>query len=133
MAVPRKQPAARAAVRKAAKPEASWVALFDEDGVLIGITDPKNITPVSNGKAKPKTAPAPTADLTPVPPGEVGTPADAVGKSRDVKRRADAVRELRKGLYTGTDPVAQNRLAEDMNAAAITVFQKIHPGPPTRR
>ena len=146
------------------------IAVYDESGKLIGvIMDPSKMTMLDDG--------SPDLDLTPVPPGEVGTPADAVGKSWEAKRqwssdtrtaaeqaatgadmttsaltafsrywaertpgeavdvakRADAVLALRKGLYGGTDPVAQNRLAEGMNAAAITVFRQIRSAPPTGR
>lgn len=69
-------------------------AVFDQDGNLIGIVDPADITPVS-GAGKPKAADAPAegdakpasegepakpadaADMTPAPSAEAGTPADA--------------------------------------------------------
>jgi hypothetical protein len=68
-------------------------AVFDEEGNLVGIVDPADITPVSgaggssgddsggdDGDAA--AAPAPAADdMTPQPPADAGTPADAVGKA----------------------------------------------------
>jgi hypothetical protein len=60
-------------------------AVFDQDGDLIGIVDPDAIMPVTGAGAKPSgdaATPAPDAgDMTPQPPAEAGTPADAVGKS----------------------------------------------------
>jgi hypothetical protein len=61
-------------------------AVFDAGGNLDGIVDPADITPVAGagGGAEPEPAPAAGAspdDLTPQPPAEAGTPADAVGKA----------------------------------------------------
>jgi hypothetical protein len=61
-------------------------AVFDQDGDLIGIVDPDAIQPVTGAGAKPAddgTAddPAAAADMTPQPPADAGTPADAVGKA----------------------------------------------------
>ena len=65
-------------------------AVFDEDGNLVGIVDPADITPVSGagggsgGDAQPDPAPAPAADDTqPQPPADAGVAADAVGKAAD--------------------------------------------------
>jgi hypothetical protein len=63
-------------------------AVFDEDGDLIGIVDPADITPVSgtgggkSGGADDAPAPAPAADdMQPQPPADAGVAADAVGKA----------------------------------------------------
>jgi hypothetical protein len=60
-------------------------AVFDEKGNLVGIVDPADITPVSGAGGSPDEDPAPaggtsadTSDMTPQPPAETGTPADAV-------------------------------------------------------
>jgi hypothetical protein len=72
-------------------------AVFNEDGDLVGIVDPADITPVAGAgggssdddgddgmQAGPAAAAAPAADdMTPQPPAEAGTPADAVGKAAD--------------------------------------------------
>jgi hypothetical protein len=75
-------------------------AVFDEDGNLVGIVDPADITPVAGAgggssdddsdgdgdgmQAGPAAAAAPAADdMTPQPPADAGTPADAVGKAAD--------------------------------------------------
>lgn len=63
-------------------------AVFDEDGDLIGIVDPADITPVSgtgggkSGDADDAPAPVPAADdMQPQPPADAGVAADAVGKA----------------------------------------------------
>ena len=59
-------------------------AVFDQDGDLIGIVDPDAIQPVTGAGAKPAAgdsgddATADGSDMTPQPPAETGTPADAV-------------------------------------------------------
>jgi hypothetical protein len=65
-------------------------AVFDEDGNLVGIVDPADITPVAgagpkadsadmDGDGTEAAAPADAAtDMTPAPAAETGTPADAV-------------------------------------------------------
>ena len=69
-------------------------AVFDEKGNLVGIVDPSDITPVSGAggsssddgdgmQAGPAAAAAPADDMTPQPPAEAGTPADAVGKAAE--------------------------------------------------
>jgi hypothetical protein len=74
----------------------AMMAVFDQDGNLIGIVDPSEITPVQ-GAAKPKDAdpakpaddpakPADPADLTPAPSADAGTPAD--GSDDDVAKSA---------------------------------------------
>jgi hypothetical protein len=64
-------------------------AVFDQDGDLVGVCDPADITPVSGTGAKKDDdddgddgeAPAPDAgDLTPQPAAEAGTPAATVAK-----------------------------------------------------
>lgn len=114
MAVRSKVSPAQALVRKAAKPDESWVALYDENGQLLGITDPKNITPVANGTAaaaKPKAAPAKDAAAPAAAPQAAAVP-EAVQK----QRRTAA---LKKALYGGGTTEEQNRIAEELNAAAI--------------
>jgi hypothetical protein len=87
-------PAEPAVVTKAdaPPPKASMQAVFDQNGNLVGIVDPTDITPVSGagtdasddgGAAAPEpeaAAPAPAADpsdLAPAPAADAGTPADA--------------------------------------------------------
>ncbi len=76
--------------------KAAMQAVFDEDGNLVGIVDPADITPVAgagggsgdsdDGGAQPGPAAAAApdpGDMTPQPPADAGTPADAVGKAAD--------------------------------------------------
>lgn len=66
-------------------------AVFDENGNLVGIVDPADITPVAGaGGGKPddgdgmQDGPAADADdMTPQPPADAGTPADQVGKAAE--------------------------------------------------
>jgi len=71
-------------------------AVFDENGNLVGIVDPADITPVAGAgggssddgdgdmQPGPAAAAAPAAgDMTPQPSADAGTPADAVGKAAD--------------------------------------------------
>ena len=64
--------------------------VYNQDGALIGIVDPDDITPVANSEAKPDEAPAPDApepapadagDMTPMPAADAGTPAGDVAKA----------------------------------------------------
>jgi len=81
-----------------APPKTAMQAVFDEDGNLVGIVDPADITPVAGAgggssdsdgdgdgmQAGPAAAAAPAdGDMTPQPPADAGTPADAVGKAAD--------------------------------------------------
>lgn len=82
-------------VAKADGEKTPMTVVYDQKGRLIGIVDPTDITPVANSEAEPDDAPpadapvvdagdgdaAPadgSADMTPAPAGDVGTPADAV-------------------------------------------------------
>jgi hypothetical protein len=69
-------------------------AVFDEDGNLVGIVDPADITPVAGAGGStgddPEPEPGPAAaaapdpaDMTPQPPADAGIPADQVGKAAD--------------------------------------------------
>jgi hypothetical protein len=95
-------------VRKADKK--ALAAAYDQTGKLIGLVDPDEITPIADLSA-------PEEDLDPVPAGEVGTPADEVGKRASV---------LKKSVYRSTDVAEQNRVAEHLNAAAIAGLRIIH-------
>jgi hypothetical protein len=89
------QPVAKADGDDAEKPKMQ--AVFGQDGDLIGVVDPDAITPVAGAaspaagdgdadgmQAGPAAAAAPDADdMTPQPPADAGTPADAVGKAAD--------------------------------------------------
>ncbi len=82
--------------------EKQMVAVYDANGDLVGIVDAERITPVAGAK---KTAPeevgddagsddtpaaeAPPTDLTPAPPAEVGTPADAVTDDAAMTKNTD--------------------------------------------
>lgn len=97
------------AASDAPAPKVPMQAVFDADGTLVGIVDPSDITPVSgagkaagddgDGDTPDADADAPAADdaapaadgsaapaadpgdMTPQPPADAGTPADAVGKA----------------------------------------------------
>ncbi|NUP47544.1 MAG: hypothetical protein HOW97_09575 [Catenulispora sp.] len=73
-------------VGKADEGKTPMVAVYDAKGKLVGIVDPGEITPISGADASDESddgssaeddAPD-TSDLTPAPPAEAGTPADAV-------------------------------------------------------
>jgi hypothetical protein len=103
-------------------------AVFDEQGNLVGIVDPADITPVSGAGAKgddtdPAADAAPAADdtsMTPQPPAETGTPADAVDDDGTVTKEAQDTITVSKGelrsiisdLVTGA--VGARETAEDV-------------------
>jgi hypothetical protein len=70
-------------------------AVFDENGDLIGVVDPSAIQPVAGagGKAADDgaddAAAADDSDMTPAPPAETGTPADAVTPDSTVAKSSD--------------------------------------------
>ncbi len=99
-------------VRKADKPVA---VVYDQKGRLIGLVDPDKIVRVADLSAS-------ETDLDPVPPAEVGTPADGVAKSRA------AVAALRKRMHTSPDVAEQERIAEALAAAAVRGLRIIHHG-----
>lgn len=85
------KPVAGQAVTDMAKADGEktpMVVVYDQKGRLIGIVDPGDVTPVANSEAdaddmddaEPAAddAAPETTDLTPEPPAEAGTPADAV-------------------------------------------------------
>ena len=84
---------AESVVQRVAKADAdggkvTMQAVFDENGNLVGIVDPADITPVAGAGGKPDATDAPDAapaadasDMTPQPPAEAGTPADDVAKA----------------------------------------------------
>lgn len=122
---PRKtiRPVTRALISKA-KPDESWVALYDENGTLIGIADPKNITPISDSgtsappkqQAAPKTAPA-------------KAPAPAAAQQPDEMAKQRGVAELRKGLMAPRLASENDALAAQMGVAAERVLREIHKRP----
>lgn len=108
-------------VTKADGEKPQMVAVYDSNGNLVGVCDPADITAVQGAKPKgdgsEEAEPAPvepaaeaTPDLTPAPPAEVGTPADAVpddvNKTSNIdtdtvaKALAAAVKEHLAGLVT---------------------------------
>lgn len=87
-------------VGKADGEKTPMVVVYDQKGRLIGIVDPTDVTPVANSEADTDdmddadstgddTADAApqTTDLTPEPPAEAGTPADAVTDDEAVTKR----------------------------------------------
>lgn len=152
-----RKPQLRLAVKKA-KPAADWVALYSQDGRLIGICPPDAITPVSDGGGtatampKPKTAAAKTANQEPGMPkptpsdeatsaaGEepaMGTrpakPKPAAGQPVTDAERQEEIAKLRKGLGGVGLAADHDRLAAEMGAAAGRVFAQIRRGRPTVR
>jgi hypothetical protein len=103
------------------KPE--MVAVFNANGKLVGIVDPSKITPVSGADADtgaddttddPADAAAPqTPDLTPEPPAEAGTPADAVPTDDDA---------VTKNTDTPSEDVLKSTV-EATVAAALAQYQ----------
>ena len=114
----------RAAVRKA-KPDETWIAAYDQNGKLIGIVDPKKLTPLSDDaddetQADPATAPKAAAVPAPTPDQE------AMAKQRQVVA-------LRKGLNAPGLAADNDRRAAQMGAAAWQVLAAIHDRPAPRR
>lgn len=73
-------------IAKADGDKKAMCVVYSQDGKLMGICDPDDITPVANSQADPDDTPAetpPAADMTPAPAATVGTPADAVTKTQD--------------------------------------------------
>ncbi|MHA6761820.1 hypothetical protein [Streptacidiphilus sp. PAMC 29251] len=114
------RPVTRALIAKA-KPDESWVALYNESGQLIGICDPKNITPIAESssgapqQAAPKAAPA----KAPV----------AAAQQPDEMAKQQAVAQLRKGLNAPRAAAENDLLAQQMGAAATRVLSEIHKHP----
>lgn len=100
------------------------VAVFDQHGKLLGIVDPSKITPVSNpgGDAAPPTE-APVTKQRPKParPARLAQPKRLTGAEAQAAALA-----IKKGLYAGGDVADRERLAKQMNAAAIEAEKKIH-------
>jgi hypothetical protein len=111
--------------------------VYNQDGALIGIVDPGDITPVANSEAKPDEAPADAdaaepaaaAEPVPAPPAEVGTPADAVDNDDDTvtKTSAPATGEGDDTPVTVTRGVLKSLAAEMVTAAleALTPAQDV--------
>ena len=80
-------------LEKASSEKTPMVAVYDNEGNLVGIVDPSEITPISgagpkkddtsDGDAEEADAVPETPDLEPAPAAEVGTPADAVPDNED--------------------------------------------------
>lgn len=93
------------------------LVVYDESGKLLGIVDPGDLTPVANstaapadadGAVEPAAAPAatpaadaPPTDLTPAPPAEVGTPADAVPDDEAMTKNTDTTSDVSKSTIEG--------------------------------
>jgi|GEM_PF-1423626 len=90
-------------------------AVFDQDGDLIGIVDPDAIQPVTGAGGKPaadgtdgdgaQDAAPDAGDMTPQPPADAGTPADAVGKAAGT------------GVITVTEGALESAVAKAVAAA----------------
>lgn len=105
------------------------VAVFSSSGKLLGIVDPKDITPVSDSGADDDAAkklPQPTrSGQTEATAGE--QPQMGVQKAR---QQALAVK---KSLYGNADAADQARVANEMGEAASRVLKHIHARGPRRR
>lgn len=129
-----RKPLARTPVRKAPK-AGDWVALFDRNGKLIGITDPKNITPVSDGahdtaaKALPKPKPSSDAEAAVGEQPQMGIAKRARGSApatRQQLAKAEAtLAEYKSRLYKSTDPAEQNEIRDVLTAASAEAFRRI--------
>ena len=120
-AQPAPQPPAGTVVSDVAKAKGDpQLVVYDESGKLLGIVDPGDLTPVANSTAaepdddggvetpdeQPADTPAadtPPTDLTPAPPAEVGTPADAVtdddaAMSKNTDETSDVSKSTIEGL-----------------------------------
>jgi hypothetical protein len=106
-------------VAKAGTAKPAQVAVYDQNGALCGICDPADIQPLTT----PKASIGNPASLTPMPPGEVGTPADDVAKAKvDVAKAAAGL----KRTFRDGDPAEQNRAAAAMNLMAAAGLADLH-------
>jgi hypothetical protein len=119
-------------VEKADGDKPEMVAVFNANGKLVGIVDPSKITPVSGASAdeddakddtpaaEPDEATAPeTPDLTPEPPAEAGTPADAVPDDEaDVTKTTNPEEVLKSLAETAAEAaLAKFMAAQEQNVA----------------
>ena len=97
-------------------------AVFDENGNLVGIVDPADITPVAGAGGKSDDAPAADAapaaddgDMTPQPPADAGTPADAPADDNVTKQDQDVYAVLKSIIAeTVTAALGERAPAEDV-------------------
>jgi hypothetical protein len=123
-------PSRAAQILRKAKDAGEWLACYDANGKLMGIVDPDDVTPVSDGAADAAQQPKPTASAqTEAAAGEDPT--------MGVAKRAREHSRLKKGLYGGGTAGEQAELAEQLNEAAIVALDVIQgrrpPVQPTRR
>lgn len=103
-------------------------AVFDENGNLVGIVDPADITPVAGAGGKPaaddgdgtddgEAQPGPAAaaaaadDMTPQPAADAGTPADDVAKTAGGNRDAVTMQDVLKSITDGQAASAAHQAA----------------------
>lgn len=106
--------------------------VYDQKGKLIGIVDPSDITPVSNsesdgsddeaaddsGDPGSEDAADQTPDLTPQPPAEAGTPADAAPASGDDDG------DVTKSTHNESDTTSEEELTKSSLLAAVEDVMK---------
>lgn len=107
-------------VLKGKAEDGDWMAVYDAQGALVGMCDPKNLVRIANPDGS-MSEPADQAEAPqPAPAKPAAGDDDAVAK----QRRAAT---LRKSLSGG--PIAaqeQAQLAEDMNRAAAVALDIVH-------
>jgi YD repeat-containing protein len=127
--------AALTTVTKAEKTE--QVAAYDQDGRLIGIVDPKNITPVANNTrspapAKPATAATQRAQASaakestlggPTPAPRSGAPVQVVDDEDDAVAK---VAQLRKTAFHGDSPAERAQAYNALCNAAMASIAAVH-------
>lgn len=105
-----------------AKAKTPQVAVYDQNGNLVGTVDPEEITMLAPAEAPAEAADAEPAaaapaspdasDLTPAPAAEVGTPADAAPDDADITKQTDT---------TDTENVLKS-IAKDAATAALDAY-----------
>lgn len=128
------KPVAGAPVTDMAKAKGDpQVAVYDENGNLVGTVDPSDITmlaaaqapapaekePAAQDATPPAPADAPPTDLTPAPPAAVGTPADAVPAADDDGVTKNTSEALSKSTFEGLLKAA----LQDWSAAQAEVLK----------
>jgi hypothetical protein len=131
-------------VAKADGEKTPMVVVYDQKGRLIGIVDPGDVTPVANAEADADdmdeaapddsdNADADAGDLTPQPPADAGTPADApadttpddLAKStttaQDILKSIAAQLDARFDTHSATQEQAVAKQADDLAQLAKTV------------
>jgi hypothetical protein len=108
-------------VVKAKSGGSDQVAVFNQNGDLVGVCDAAEIQPVAEAKPSIHNPKDPDA----APSGEVGTPADAVAKAT-AQKAAPTAAVVKAAFRNARTAAEQNEAFTELNAAAATALDIIH-------